>query len=68
MKDPLDERIAKLEAKVARYRNALTPSEETKRAYMGEFQFRLGEFPTVNVPWTTIKQIMSAILANAEAE
>ena len=48
---------------------ALTPSPETKAAYIGEFQFL---FPvkddegkevryTPNVPWVTIKQIMDRI-------
>lgn len=59
-------RIAELVKERDALLNALTPSEETKAAYMGEFQFRLGDCPTVNVPWVTIKQIMAAILAHAE--
>jgi hypothetical protein len=52
-------------------REALTPSEGTKAAYIGEFEFPVkaydedGEevtFPAT-VPWTTIKEIMAAILA-----
>lgn len=61
------------EAKVAKLVEALTPSGETKAAYMGEFSI---PFPTVdedgnevmlrpNVPWTTIKEIMAAIRARA---
>ena len=52
-------------AEIKRLREALTPGAETKAAYMGEFQFRLDDCPTVNVPWTTIKQIMAAIRARA---
>jgi hypothetical protein len=56
-----------------RYREALTPSAETKAAYIGEFSFkvelahpRLGsEFRSIDVPWTTIKEIMAAIRARA---
>lgn len=52
---------------------ALTPSGDTKAAYIGEFRFavelyhpRLGsETRTVEVPWTTIKEIMAAIRARA---
>lgn len=61
------------EAKLARLDGALTPSVETKTAYMGEFSI---PFPIVdengdevmlrpNVPWTTIKEIMAAIRARA---
>lgn len=53
------------EAALARLLAALTPSDETKAAYMGEFQFQLGGRPTVNVPWVTIKKIMAAIQAFA---
>lgn len=60
------DRIAELVKERDALLNALTPSEETKAAYMGEFQFRLGDCPTVNVPWVTIKQIMAAIRNHAE--
>lgn len=61
------DRIAALEA-------ALTPSTETKGAYIGEFIFprtytdEYGDEITVNVnvPWTTIKEIMKAISKFAE--
>jgi hypothetical protein len=60
------ERIAKLE-------EALTPSGDTKAAYMGEFSFPPtmrdddgDEFDAkIPVPWTTIKEIMAAIKARA---
>lgn len=56
-----------------RLREALTPSAETKTAYMGEFAIPVpmldddgGEvIATFNVPWVTIKQIMAAIRARA---
>ncbi len=51
----------------------LTPSIETKAAYMGEFSYRAEQIDedgesqpvTYYVPWTTVKEIMAAILANA---
>jgi hypothetical protein len=54
-------------------REALTPSAATKAAYLGEFKITLhrtdeaGDEYTedVMVPWTTIKEIMAAILARA---
>jgi len=60
-------------ARIAQLEAALTPSAETKAAYMGEFRI---PFHTVdedgnevmiypNVPWTTIKEIMAAIRARA---
>lgn len=55
---------AELRGEIARLRDALTPSAETKAAYMGEFRFQFDEF-TPNVPWTTIKEIMAAILRQA---
>lgn len=53
--------------------DALTPSSETKAAYMGEFYFPLtgtdesGNEVTVlvGVPWAAIKDIMAAIRAHA---
>ena len=52
---------------------ALTPSVETKAAYMGGFQFRFPAYDadgiermfTPNIPWTAIKEIMSAIAEHA---
>lgn len=64
--------VRELEGKVALV-SALTPSAETKAAYMGEFSIKLPEFdknggeylrPT-NVPWITIKEIMKAISSRA---
>ena len=58
---------------ILRLREALAPSGDTKASYMGEFSFsltRTGECgdeysEKVYVPWTTIKEIMAAILARA---
>lgn len=52
---------------------ALTPSGATKAAYIGQFNFTVcrpdedGEeiYEKVLVPWTTIKEIMTAIHARA---
>lgn len=57
----LDDRIEELEA-------ALTPSGTTKAAYIGEFKFKISPRREVMVPWTTIKEIMAAIMANAALE
>lgn len=51
---------------------ALTPSADTKAAYIGEFAFtvtlRAGnheDYRRIEVPWTTIKEIMAAIYDRA---
>ena len=62
-----------LRAENERLREALTPSGDTKAVYMGEFTFGVTEVDEdgdevsrkVYVPWTTIKDIMAAILARA---
>lgn len=48
-----------------RLREALTPSTETKSAYMSEFSFEAVPGLTVFVPWTTIKEIMAAVRSHA---
>ena len=63
------------DAEIERLRAALTPSAETKAAYMGEFTIPLPDrdedgnevMRSINMPWTTIKEIMAAIRAYAEA-
>ena len=64
---------------VERLREAITPSGDTKAAYMGEFSFTIMQTEededgdmvdrpvNVLVPWTTIKEIMAAIGARALA-
>ena len=67
------EKAEALERENAKTREALTPSADTKAAYMGEFSIPLSiqdeEGNDVmlrpNVPWTTIKEIMKAICARA---
>lgn len=60
---------------LARLLEALTPSGATKAAYSGEFRFSFvhgvdedGNDVSINVqvPWTTIKDVMAAILKRAE--
>lgn len=66
--------LAHLRGKVERLQEALTPSGDTKSAYIGEFSFNIedrdedGEECSRNVvvPWTTVKEIMAAIRARAE--
>lgn len=56
-----------------RLREALTPSEETKGAYIGEFKFKIERenddgvpyMDDITVPWTTIKEIMATIRTRA---
>lgn len=58
---------------IERLRKALTPSAETKAAYMGEFHVSLPSWDEdgnevrrkINVPWVTIKEIMAAIRKEA---
>lgn len=65
--------IPRLEAENQRLMEALTPSGDTKAAYIGEFRFpitlthpRLGEETRhVSVPWTVIKEIMAMVRARA---
>ena len=65
--------VATLRASEARMREALEPRGDTKAAYMGEFSVPLPDtdedgnevMRQINVPWTTIKQIMAAISARA---
>lgn len=59
------DRIAALEAENATKDEALTPSEDTKANYIGEFSFSAPGGDVVQVPWTTIKQIMAVIRARA---
>lgn len=70
-----DDELSKAKAEAAALREALTPSGETKVAYIGKFSFRflIGRdlrgpvHATPNVPWTTINEIMAAIRAHADA-
>lgn len=61
-------------ADAASYVEALTPSDATKAAYIGDFRIDFPMFDEegeefvqpINVPWTTIKEIMAAIKNRAE--
>ena len=65
--------IRDLRARVGALTEALTPSAETKAAYIGEFSFEIDEVDEdggyvrrrVTVPWDTTKEIMKAILERA---
>lgn len=67
------DQIEQLETEICKGREALTPSAETKAAYAGEFAWVVEEFdqdgyPVLTrkyVPWTVIKEIMSAIRERA---
>jgi len=62
-------------ATVEALRAALTPSVETKAAYLGEFKYCAEQIDengdtqpvTYYVPWPTIKEIMAAILERASS-
>jgi hypothetical protein len=70
----------RLSAREAKLVEALTPSGDTKAAYMGEFSFpgviryenedgeECEDAHKIPVPWTTIKEIMAAIRARAAIE
>ena len=72
----LAEYVRPLQDEVKRLREAVTPSGDTKAAYMGEFFFPMtvtdedGNEGTVRVlvPWDTIKEIMGAIRDRALLE
>lgn len=65
--------LAEAEKRAARFEEALTASENTKAAYIGEFEMgvRLSDgrgneqTRSISVDWVTIKKIMSAIKARA---
>jgi len=65
--DAMEEECTNLRDERDRLLEALTPSAETKAAYMGEFVFWIVD-RTVNVPWITIKEIMRAIRDRAELQ
>lgn len=65
--------IRATQAENERLREALEPSGETKAEYIGDFSVRFPMFDdngeeythSINVPWTTIKEIMCAIRQRA---
>ena len=71
-----EKRIRAQQAEIERLRAALTPSVHTKAAYIGEFRMdfteldEFGEERTVRVdiPWTSIKEIMRAIEKYADEQ
>ena len=58
------ERIKALEARVEAFEWALTPSGDTKAAYLGEFKQDVGRKKIV-IEWTTVKEIMNKIRSRA---
>jgi hypothetical protein len=73
-----EKKLAACENPIRRYaalEEALTPSPETKSAYIGEFSFGITErdedgdehIRQVVVPWTTTKDIMAKIKEYAKA-
>ena len=74
----LEELKAAMQAKdreLAAYKGALTPSSETKAAYIGEIEWREeyidedgeGHLETVVIPWTSMKEFMALIRGYAKA-
>ena len=57
-------RIKELEARVEAFEWALTPSGDTKAAYLGEFKQDVGRKKIV-IEWTTVKEIMNKIRSRA---
>lgn len=74
--EDLMKKISSLEREVAAYKTALTPSSETKAAYIGEVEFKQdytdedGEEQTevILVPWTSMKEFMAIIRGYAKAK
>lgn len=68
-----EDRATTAEAQARAMREALTPSGDTKAAYMGKFSMRFPDVDEdgneyareINIPWTTIKEIMAAIKVRA---
>ena len=74
--------IEKLTARVKALEAALTPSAATKAAYIAEFTFNTEQWDDeagedgegavvivpVTVPWTTVKEVMRAIMSFAECK
>jgi undecaprenyl pyrophosphate synthase len=69
--------ILTLKERVRRLEEALTPSGDTKAAYMGEFKFDTIAWDdeeecevrsSIYVPWDTVKEIMKAILARTSLD
>ena len=74
--EKLRDQLAASEQRVKALEDALTPSAETKIAFISEFSFRPSGYiankysdamERVIVPWVTIKEIMKAIKQRAEA-
>ena len=69
LQSTIEERLARVTAERYRLLEALTPSADTKAAYMGEFRMTIPDVGddgeeytrTVNIPWTVIKEVMQAI-------
>jgi hypothetical protein len=63
-------KVAELERKLERMREALTPSGGTKAAYIGEFFVSCSgtDKHWVAVPWTTIKDVLAAVRKRAGIE
>ena len=62
---PTDERVKALESENARLREALTPSGETKAAYISEVETTCPDGRPRFVDWTATKDIMKMIRARA---
>ena len=71
--ETLRTKLGESEAREKALRAALTPSADTKAAYWGEFSMTVTmrldgeeEHRRVDIPWTSIKEIMAAIRVRAE--
>ena len=68
--------IRMLQGQIDAYRAALTPSSETKAAYIGEVKFKQdytdenGEehIESILVPWTSMKEFMALVRGYAKAK
>lgn len=68
--------LERRETEIERLRAALTPSAETKAAYIGEFtmdlrqldEFGVEQTARITIPWTSVKEIMRAIQKYADEQ
>ena len=73
--EELKSAMAAKDKELVAYRNALTPSSETKAAYIGEIEWTReafdengeSEIETLSIPWTSMKEFMAMIRGYAKA-
>jgi hypothetical protein len=75
MLNELKKAMAAKDKELVAYRNALTPSSETKAAYIGEIEWTrevfdengMAEIEILQIPWTSMKEFMAMIRGYAKS-